>query len=98
MISSLYAPVCTRRVCAVYIAAIKSMLGWRIVCLCAWNCDCECLFACGRLKGDTDLGLDRVILALPSSVVKKKEQNLLCTLYVQTLSCGFAHCNASLAI
>lgn len=44
-IDSLYAPVYTRRVCAIYITSIKSMLGgvggWGglVVCQRMWECD-----------------------------------------------------------
>lgn len=77
MISSLYAPVYTRRACAIYIASIKTMLGGRIVCLYKLECEFVCLFVCGELKCDIDF-LNQIILT-----------NLLCTLNVHVAQACF---------
>lgn len=73
MSTFLYVPVYTMRACTTYIASIKSMLGER--CACVLRNMTVCVFACGWRKGDIDPWLDKaIILAFPSSVLKKNNQ------------------------
>lgn len=98
-IDSLYAPVYTRRVCAIYITSIKSVLGG------GWGAEGGWLYVsiCGNVTEGIFVHMrvtERPMTnksGFPKQAFlegKKKEKNsLLCCPYVQPLFCRFTGCN-----